>query len=217
MCFGCVRNRIISKKWNKEEKVYDEMYNKLSNSLINIDEINIQTTLSGNPIGPLKELYNSENIKYRKDVYTGEHGLLNEDQEELAKLYCDIRMCITCLLLGYNEGKDELALEVMKKINSEFSENEYKESKINPYVYFYSVSKEIDKYSQYLSPEALVYVIIYEIICHFQESELGSYEEFLARPFVDYFLRVVEKNSDNEYWIEMIHEKIESRRSLKKD
>lgn len=198
--------KIINGTWTKEikEEENSKMYNKLSNAASSPDENLVDSLV-------LKELYNPENIKYRKeDINT---------EEELTYLYCDVRACITYLVLGYTVGykrtkeiyKDDLAIAVIKQIEEDFESHTSKIQildLINPYIYFYSVSTPdsgIDK--KYLTSKALPYVIIYEIICHFQLYELISHEHFFNRPFVKYVMEEKEEENKSEldkYWIEQI-------------
>ncbi len=205
MCFGCVKNRIINGTWTKEEENF-KMYSKLSNAASSPDENLVDSLV-------LKELYNPDNIKYRK-----EGVLTEENNEDLPYLYCDVRACITYLVLGYTVGykrkkeiyKDDLAIAVIKQIEEDFESHSSSVKLeildlINPYIYFYSVSTPnsgIDK--KYLTPKALPYVIIYEIICHFQLYELISREHFFNRPFVKYVMEKENRSELDEYWIEQI-------------
>ena len=197
---------IINGTWTKEikEEENSKMYSKLSNAASSPDENLVDSLV-------LKELYNPENIKYRKeDINT---------EEELTYLYCDVRACITYLVLGYTVGynrtkeiyKDDLAIAVIKQIEEDFESHTSKIQILDliiPYIYFYSVStpdSEIDK--KYLTPKALPYVIIYEIICHFHLYELISREHFFNRPFVKYVMEEKEEENKSEldkYWIEQI-------------
>jgi hypothetical protein len=226
MCFGCTRESIVEGRWTRElpEKIENEefkeyYYCRHLADASRIPDENLVDDLV------LKELYNEDNIKYRREEAI---RLLIEEKKENSIMctYCNVRDCVVHLVLGHTIGskktkeiyKDDLAIKVIKQIEEDFESHDDKlsSSDVYRYTFFYSISgnkSEFDK--KYLIAKALPYAIIYEIVSYFQLYELISRENFFNRPFVKYVMEGKENKTElDEYWIEKIKNKWDKKEEM---